>query len=183
MRAFIAVDAASSAIGKLQDEIMSVTGWSRRDVKPVEASSFHFTLIFLGEIRDSDVPMVKAKLSELEFQPFTVIYGNVGAFPNPNYARVVWLGVDPGGGQKLSALAGDVVAKMGELAFRADKPFSPHLTIFRAKSRPVRLSDMSVKYEGRTFGSDLVDKVHLKKSDMTPSGAIYSNIYTVEGKN
>jgi 2'-5' RNA ligase len=159
---------------------MSHAGWKPREVKPVELQNFHFTLIFLGEV--SDVDTIKTKMQELQFEPFTLTYKGVGAFPKPSAAKIIWLGTDPAGGQKLLGLANDVVAKMAELGFSADKPFSPHITIFRVKSAPVRIGDISAKYEGRIFGSDLVDRVHLKKSDLTPSGPVYSNIYTVEAK-
>jgi 2'-5' RNA ligase len=182
MRTFIAVDVSAGAIAKLQNEIMSAAGWSTRDVKPVEAQNFHFTLIFLGEKNDDDVGRIKDKMAQVQFEPFTLTYTGVGAFPKPASARVVWVGVDQQGGQKLAALAGEVVTKMGELGFSADKAFSPHMTILRAKGRPVKIGDISAKYQGRTFGSDLVDRVHLKKSDLMSSGPVYSNIYTVEAK-
>ena len=182
MRTFIAVDVSSAAIAKLQNEIMSASGWSPKDVKPVEASNFHFTLIFLGEKSDSDITKIKDKMAQVQFKPFTLTYADVGAFPKPTAARVVWIGTDQEGGQKLVALASDVVAKMAELGFSPDKPFSPHMTILRAKGRPVQIGDISAKYQGRTFGADLVDRVHLKKSDLSPSGPTYSNIYTVEAK-
>jgi 2'-5' RNA ligase len=182
MRTFIAVDVSTGAIARLQNEIMSAAGWSPKDVKPVEANNFHFTLIFLGEKSDSDVDKIKDKMAQVQFEPFTLTYTGVGAFPKPASARVVWVGVDQQGGQKLVALASDVAAKMAELGFSADKPFSPHLTIFRARNRPARLDDIAAKYQDRTFGSDLIDRVHLKKSDLTPSGPVYSNIYTVEAK-
>jgi 2'-5' RNA ligase len=182
MRTFIAVDVSTSAIARLQNEIISTAGWSPRDVKPVEPQNFHFTLIFLGEKSDSDIDMIKDKMAQVQFEPFTLTYTGVGAFPKPASARVIWVGVDQEGGQKLTTLASNVVAKMSDLEFSADKPFSPHMTIFRARGRPVRLEDIAAKYNGRTFGSDLVDRVHLKKSDLTPSGPVYSNIYTVEGK-
>ena len=86
------------------------------------------------------------------------------------------------GAQKLTALANDVVAKMSELGFKADKPFSAHMTFLRAKGRALRAIEISSKYQGRTFGSDLIDKVHLKKSELTQSGPIYLNVYTVEAK-
>jgi RNA 2',3'-cyclic 3'-phosphodiesterase len=183
MRTFIAVDVSSGAIAKLQNEIASAAGWSPKDVKPVETQNFHFTLIFLGEKSDADVAKIKDRMSEITFKPFTLTYTGVGAFPKASSARVVWVGVDQEGGQKLAALANDVIAKMGELGFSADKPFSPHMTIFRAKGRPVQMSDIVAKYQGRTFGSDLVDRVHLKKSDLSPSGPTYSNIYTKEAEN
>jgi RNA 2',3'-cyclic 3'-phosphodiesterase len=182
MRAFIAVDASSGAIASLQSEIMSGAGWSARDVKPVETQNFHFTLVFLGEKSDSDIARIKDKMAEMRFEPFTLNYVGVGAFPKPASARVVWIGVDPEGGQRLTELANDVITKMAELGFQTDKPFSPHLTIFRARGRPIQMSDISAKYQGRTFGSDLIDRVHLKKSDLAPSGPVYSNIYTVEAK-
>lgn len=182
MRTFIAVGASSGAITKLQNEIMSSEGWSPKDVKPVEAQNFHFTLIFLGEKSDSDVDRIKDKISEVRFEPFTLTYIAVGAFPKPASARIVWVGVDQEGGQKLAALANRVISKMVELGFSSDKPFSPHITIFRARGRPLQIGDISAKYQGRTFGSDFIDRVHLKKSYLSPSGPTYSNIYTVEAK-
>ena len=182
MRAFVAVEASSVAIAKLQKEMLSTTGWNASDVKPVEPHNFHFTLIFLGEISDHDVDSIKENFAGFQFEPFTITYTGIGAFPDPAHARVIWVGVDPAGVQKLTALANEVVAKMSKLGFKADKPFSAHLTFIRAKGRPVRASYISTKYQGITFGSDRINKVHLKKSELTQSGPIYSNVYTIEDK-
>ena len=185
MRAFIAVDISSDAIVKLQKEIISTAGWNLKDVKPVESQNFHFTLIFLGEIRDEDDDISKIKevmQKGLSFGPFTITYTGIGAFPKPAYARVIWVGVDSEGAQKLTSLANDVVSTMSQLGFKADKPFSAHMTLLRAKGRPISASNISSQYHGRTFGSDRIDKVHLKKSELTSSGPVYSNVYTVEAK-
>ena len=182
MRTFVAVEVSSNAIAKLQKEILSTTGWNARDVKPVEPHNFHFTIIFLGEISDHDVDRIKEMLSGFQFEPFTITYTGIGAFPKPAHARVVWVGVDSEGAQKLTGHANDVVAKMSELGFKADKPFSAHLTLLRSKDRPVSASYISSKYHGKTFGSDRIDKVHLKKSELTRSGPIYSIVYTAEAK-
>jgi RNA 2',3'-cyclic 3'-phosphodiesterase len=182
MRGFIAVDVLNVAIVKLQNDILSAAEWNPRDVKPVEPHNFHFTVIFLGEISDQDVGRIKEMLAGFQFEPFTITYAGIGAFPNPAHARVVWVGLDSGGAQKLTALANDIIAKMSELGFKADKPFSAHLTLLRARGRPVSTSYISSKYQGRTFGSDRIDKVHLKKSELRSSGPVYSNVYTVEAK-
>ncbi len=182
MRTFIAVDVATGAIAKLQNEIMSTAGWSLKDVKLVETQNLHFTLIFLGEKSQNDVDRIKSKMAEVQFEPFKLTYTTIGGFPKPSSARVVWIGVDQEGGEKLTALANDVIAKMVELRFQADKPFSPHMTIFRAKGRPIHIEDILSKYQDKTFGSDLIDRVHLKKSDLSPGGPAYSNIYTVDAK-
>src|ERR687895_2187347 len=170
MRAFISVDVSNVAIVELQKDILSSAGWNPRDVKPVEPHNFHFTVIFLGEISDHDVDRIKEKLAEFQFEPFTISYTGIGAFPNPAHARVVWVGVDSEGAQKLTVLANDVVAKMSELGFKPDKPFSAHITLLRAKGRPVSASYISSKYQAGTFGSNRIDKVHLKKSELTRSG-------------
>ncbi|HEX6068009.1 MAG TPA: RNA 2',3'-cyclic phosphodiesterase [Nitrososphaera sp.] len=175
MRAFVAVDVTSGAIGGLQKEMMDA--FNPKEVKPVDAHNFHFTLIFLGEISEQQVSQVKDALSAISFEPFSLTYSGVGAFPRPTNARVVWVGVDDEGSKKLEALALQVVSSLEKIGFRPDKPFSPHLTIFRAKNRHVQV-DVE-KYAGRTFGTELVDRVHLKKSDLAPSGPTYSNVYTV----
>lgn len=177
MRAFVAVDCKSAEIAKLQQEMMSSSGWSAKEVKPVAPDNFHFTLIFLGEITDAQAQKVKERLSGIKFEPFSITYTGAGAFPNASNARVVWVGVDAEGAKKLQALAEKVVLRMADGGFSQDKPFSPHLTIFRAKNRHVRMS--ASRYASMTFGTDTIDSVHLKKSDLSPSGPTYSNIYTV----
>src|ERR687893_825968 len=153
MRTFIAVDVSNIAIVKLQNDILSAAGLNPRDVKPVEPHNFHFTVIFLGEISDHNVDRIKEKLAGFQFEPFTITYTGIGAFPNPAYARVVWVGVDPEGVQELTSLANEVITKMSELGFKADRPFSAHMTFLRAKGRPVKATYISSKYQGKTFGS------------------------------
>lgn len=175
MRAFVAVDAIGTEIGQLQQEMSRA--WSSKGVKPVEAQNLHFTLIFLGEISEQQVTHVKEALSGISFERFSLTYTGVGAFPKPGNAKVVWVGVDDEGRKKLEALAAQVVASLEKIGFRPDKPFSPHLTIFRAKNRHVQVD--AQKYAGRTFGTNVIDKVYLKKSDLGPLGPTYSNVYTV----
>lgn len=175
MRAFVAVDCKSDELSKLQQEM--TPAWSPKEVKPVDARNFHFTLIFLGEISEQQVQQVQEALSGISFEPFSLTYTGVGAFPKVGNARVVWVGVDEEGEKKLEALARQVASRMQAVGFAPDKPFSPHLTIFRAKNRHVQVG--VGKYAGKTFGTDLIDRVHLKKSELAPSGPIYSNVYTV----
>lgn len=176
VRAFVAVDAAAGeGIAGLQQEMLA--GQSARDVRPVNPENFHFTLIFLGEVGEEQAVKVKEKLAQIRFEPFSMTYTGVGAFPSPGNVRVVWVGIDEQGAEKMEALARKVVAKMADVGFRPDKPFSPHLTIFRAKNRHVRVD--VARYAGRTFGTATVDRVHLKKSELSPAGPTYSNVYTV----
>lgn len=180
LRSFVAVDvSAIDPIRKVQNEISSAAGWSPRDVKPVEPQNFHFTLIFLGEVGDSDIGRVESKLSMLQFEAFDVNYSDVGAFPNAGAARIIWIGLDAESSKKLIALAGQVTSALAEIGFNPDKPFSPHLTIFRVKARhPVNIVSLGSRYRD-VIASDHIDSLHLKKSQLTPDGPIYSNVYTV----
>lgn len=184
MRAFVAADVISvTAISGLQKELASAAGWSSAKVRPVEQQNLHFTLLFLGEVSDSDIPAISQALSDIRFNSFPLRYSSIGAFPNPKEARIIWVGVDKNGGEQLTSLATLVASRLSVLGFRQDKPFSPHLTIFRVKGRrPMNLEPYTRKYDGVQVGQDTIDKVQLKKSELLPSGPKYSNVYTVEAE-
>jgi 2'-5' RNA ligase len=183
MRTFIAVDVSNkNAIVKLQQELTAVARWSPQQVKPVEKQNFHFTLVFLSEVSVHVIDKIKAKLSELQFEPIKITYTGLGGFPNSNFARVIWTGVDEEGRKKLISLAGMVILKMIDIGFRPDKPFSPHLTLFRVKIGKFKLGNIPSKYNGKIFGNDIIDKIHLKVSNLTTAGPIYSDIFTVYAK-
>jgi 2'-5' RNA ligase len=180
IRAFVALD-VSNAVGieKLQQELAHDAGWGRHEASPVKSHNLHFTIIFLGDIRLESVSKIKNKLSEVQFEPIRISFTGIGGFPNSNFVRVVWVGVDADGCKKLASLAVQVVTKMSELGFRQDKPFSPHLTIFRLKRNLKLGTELLYKYGKKNFGSYVGDNINLKRSDLTPSGPIYSNIFTV----
>ena len=180
LRAFIAVDVlAKDPIARVQTELASAAGWSPREVKPVEPQNFHFTLIFLGEISDFDASEMQSKLAALRFDSFDITYAGIGGFPRHDAARVIWIGIDREGAKLLSEIAGKVVFAVSELGYKPDKPFSPHLTIFRVKTRqPTNIARLAEKYND-PLATDSIDRVHLKKSELTPSGPVYSNVYTV----
>lgn len=182
VRAFIAVDVSNkNGIENLQQELLRSIKWSPREVKPVEKQNFHFTLIFLSTVDLDTIDKIKAKLLELQFKPIKVIYSGLGGFPSSDFARVIWIGVDEKGGKDLVSLAELVISKMAEIGFKS-KPFTPHLTIFRIKSKNLKLNTIISKYNHKTFGSDVISKIHLKKSDLTPAGPVYHDIFTVYAK-
>jgi 2'-5' RNA ligase len=178
---FIAVDVSNKEnIEKLQHRLQISAGSNTLSLKPVSKESFHFTLIFLGEVAINTVEKVKNNLSEIQFEPIKITYTGIGGFPNSNAARVIWMGVDAEGGQKLVGLAEKVRSKMEDLDFRPDKPFTPHMTLFRVKTGRLKItSKLLSEYNGMTFGSEVINKVHLKRSDLTSTGPIYTDIFTV----
>jgi RNA 2',3'-cyclic 3'-phosphodiesterase len=178
---FIAVDVSSKDnIEKLQHKLQISAGWNTLLLKPVSKQSFHFTLIFLGEVTINSVDKIKTNLSEIQFEPIELTYTGIGGFPNSNAARVIWIGVDAEGGRKLTDIAEKVRSKIKEIGFMPDKPFIPHMTLFRIKTGKLKITTkLSSEYDHISYGSDIINKVHLKRSDLTSSGPIYTDIFTV----
>ncbi|HET7149722.1 MAG TPA: RNA 2',3'-cyclic phosphodiesterase [Candidatus Nitrosopolaris sp.] len=184
IRAFVAVDVSNRlGIEKLQHELVADAGWTPEQIRPVKNQNLHFTLIFLGNIRLEIIDEIKIKMSEIQFEPIKITFTRIGGFPHPNYARVVWVGVDRNSNQQLVSLAEQVVIKLSQIGFAPEKPFTPHLTVFRVKGASLKLrTEILDKYGEKEFTSDIIDKVHLKRSDLTPSGPIYTNIFTVHSR-
>lgn len=178
MRAFIAVnldDNLRRAIAETQDALRA-TG---ADVKWVQAESMHLTLKFLGWVDDARVPeIVKAVGAALDGQaPFRLRVAGVGGFPTPTAPRVIWVGVEEGATElaELSRLVEDAVEPLG--FEREGRPFSPHVTVGRAKGPGGRQGLTAAMREAaeREFGEMQVTKVELMRSDLRPTGPVYTS--------
>jgi len=179
MRTFIAVeihnDQLLDAITKIQSDFMI-------KATPVNKQNMHFTLFFLGEVDEKAVENVKKELSSISFRPIEVKFTHTGAFPNPRFPRVVWIGVDKAASQQLIDLATQVEKKLEPLGFKSDKPFKPHLTIFRIKNKAVDISQTIEKFKAVDLGKEVITELKLKQSILTPNGPIYSDLQVVLAK-
>lgn len=178
MRTFVAIEISNpdvrNSIKQFQSEFII-------KAKPVKIENIHFTLLFLGEVLESMVPKIKEAISKIEFSSFDVIFRGVGVFPKPSFPRVIWLGTDNDGGEKLKGLAKKVEESLSPLGFHSDKPFHPHVTIFRIKNKVGNISEELMKYQGNDFGLQRVSEIKLKKSELTQNGPIYSDLHVVKG--
>ena len=147
------------------------------------AHQLHFTLKFLGEIEEGRVSDARrATAAAARRAPsFRLALEGLGAFPPRGPARVLWAGCGEGA-EELVALASAVEEAFAAAGFpREARPFSPHLTIARAKDpdagrRLVRLLE-SVPRE--PFGTVTVSSLVLYRSDLTPRGPDYSELLRV----
>lgn len=90
--------------------------------------SFHLTLKFLGEVPEDKIRDIKEKLSKIKISPFSIRTGNIGFFPNENYARVVWVGLEPIG--SIAELQKQIDNELLPI-FPREKNFHPHITLAR----------------------------------------------------
>ena len=100
--------------------------------KVVPPQNWHFTLRFLGSttaaVRDDIIARLQAATCG---QSFTVRFSELGAFPHPRRARILWLGIDEGA-ERMKQLAAIAEASARGAGFAAElKEFKPHLTLSR----------------------------------------------------
>lgn len=176
MRTFVAVEISNKdtldRIAKLQSDL-------KIKASPVGKQNMHFTLLFLGEIEEKMAENVKKALSSVSFHAIHAKFTHLGAFPNPNFPRVIWMGVDENAAEQLVKLAAQVEQKLAPLGFKPDKSFKPHLTIFRVKRKDDEIAGKIAKFENIEIGTDILAELKFKQSVLTSNGPIYSDLLVV----
>jgi 2'-5' RNA ligase len=103
----------------------------------VPAAQRHLTLHFFEELPESRVGEVLAAAGAAAsgVPSFDLVLEGVGCFPARGPAKVVWVGCGSGR-DALVALAGELSNALKSRGFARDmRPFSPHLTLARARNR------------------------------------------------
>ena len=179
MRTFVAVEIQNNTV---LDSIAKFQSDLNIKAKAVSKENMHFTLLFLGEISEEIAPKIMDALKSITFSPIQISFVGIGAFPNPRFPRVIWIGVDEIAGQNLVKLAKQVEEKLGPLGFKSDKPFKPHLTIFRIKNNVGDISKELDRLKTIQLGHDTITELKFKKSILTPSGPIYTDLQVIKAK-
>jgi len=184
-RIFVAAEIyRKNEIQKIRKDLLTYLNLENKYVKLVRPENFHFTLVFFGEVDNSSLDKIVTKISEIEFQSFEINFGTIGAFPNNNQAKVVWIGLDEKTKDAFYQLSVLVMSKLKDLDLKLEKEVEkeiiPHITLFRTKKVSLSLKLPGVKSNFSI--SDRIDTISVKKSMTTPQGPIYENIISVKGK-
>lgn len=153
-------------------------------IKWVRPEAMHLTLRFLGEIGEDEVELAGEAMQEAAAgaSPVRIEVGGYGTFPAGKKPRVIWLGLKKGGPELYSIFERLEDALQAGGLGPADKPFRPHLTLGRVKSpRGVNraLKILEELAEG-SFGDFTAGELVLFKSELHPSGAVYTPLKKVE---
>ncbi len=187
IRSFIAIELPSEIKAELTSLEERLKARRHPFVKWVDPEGIHLTLKFLGNIALATVPQIIEAITKIAqpISPFHLQIGGLGAFPGWQRPQVVWVGV---GGEvgKLTTLQRDIDAALSPLGFRPEsRSFSPHLTLGRLREqaspgdrRSFAQWAQSVKFE--TSLRFEVGALSLMKSQLTPSGAIYSQLASIK---
>lgn len=184
MRTFIAIELPDAIRGGLQREIDILrTLPGGRAVRWVSASGIHLTLKFLGEVAPSRIESIQGAMREAAAgpSPFEVSVRGLGVFPNSRRPRVVWVGVEDTSGH-LARVQSELEDRLGKLGFeREDRSFHPHLTLGRVRrgASAIESQELGETLAGVVspeIGSLSVVRLSLMRSDLRPTGAVYSRM-------
>jgi 2'-5' RNA ligase len=154
--------------------------------KWVRPEGMHLTLKFLGDVDPDRVPEIGQALLAAAgtMAPFTLNARGLGVFPGTRKARVLWMGLE-GQLDPLMALQAAVESELSRIGFAADeRPFKAHLTLARIKA-PIRLSlpePLLSKVEKDESGPFTVERICLFRSELKPTGAVYTRLAEAELK-
>jgi len=176
MRVFVAIEISSdkiNLISKFQSEI-------NINAKPIEPQNLHFTLQFLGEISEDVLEKVKTALNNVKFSIFVVNLKGIGVFPSLKFPRIIWVGTDENGGNKLIELAKKIENVLMPLGFSVDKPFKPHITVFRIKNKIEDIGKKMDEFKLTDFGTQEISEFKLKQSVLSSKGPVYLDLMEIK---
>jgi RNA 2',3'-cyclic 3'-phosphodiesterase len=198
IRTFVAIELDEElrrSLMKLQDEVkadldamMSSRGQDRAvRIQWTRPESLHLTLKFLGDIDPSQVEVIRQALTDIVAarNAFSLEVEGCGAFPDARSPRTLWVGLktspqhDP-----LLGLAAEMERALSLQGFPPEaKAFTPHLTLARIKDG-ARFVGQALQASGRIntigrVGTLRVEDVALMKSELRPTGSLYTRLFEV----
>ena len=179
VRSFIAIEIPASLRARM-DEILRTLKQTEGDVKWVRPEGIHLTLKFLGPVSEETLEKVAQAVQPVVAarDAFDLQVQGLGCFPSSRNPRVVWVGIEQGKGEA-AALQKLIEEKTADLGFPPEsRPFSPHLTLGRVRSPRgrVSLAEAIEKNKGFEVGVFRPSEVFLFRSDLKPSGAVYTKL-------
>ena len=146
--------------------------------------NIHLTLKFLGDVSATSVEILTQMLRSQadSHSAFDIHISGLGSFPSLKRPRVLFIGIQAPA--ELETLYRGIESETTRLGYESDNHgFSPHLTLGRVKQnsstddqQKIRKALEETKVD--SLGTARVDSVHLYKSDLKPSGSVYTKLFS-----
>jgi RNA 2',3'-cyclic 3'-phosphodiesterase len=179
VRCFVALDLPTA----VRQQLYEAAAPLRRlgDVRWVSPEHLHVTLKFLGESDDRVIAGMRQALEALVLPPLQLALFGLGSFPKRGAPRVVWAGLS-GEVERVRMLAGQLEDAAADLGVaRESRPFSPHVTLGRARSpRQSLMLERAIASASSTVDSAPFQgvAVTLYQSELSRFGANYTSLRT-----
>ena len=186
IRAFVAVPLEERLMPALTGALRNVRETlPGNTVKWTRPENLHLTLRFLGNIPTKAVDEIAGhlRLACANIPALTARVAGFGCFPNPDRARVLWIGVSEPTG-RLAELHGRIAAALAHYGQAEDRArFHPHLTLGRVKElRPRERRALAEKIRAcrvGELGDWRIDRVVLMRSELLPDGPRYTELTSI----
>ena len=193
IRTFIAIELNESMRAELASVQSKLKG-SGADIKWVEPENIHLTLKFLGATEKNRIDAIKNILDSTtgQIKPFNISLSSLGAFPDLNSPRVIWVGIEDenvGARHAVPLLIHTIENELSNLGFPKDnRPFLAHVTLGRARSPKNKqelkkiIDDINKRRGGQCPPPTTVNHVTLFQSALTPTGPMYHILHEAKLK-
>jgi 2'-5' RNA ligase len=180
LRAFVAIrmnQQVEDAVSALSDAIKR----PRDGIRWVPRANLHITLKFLGASVDPlRLERLTAGLHEVaqKTAPFEVAARGLGAFPNLERPRAIFVGLHS---VELGALAARTETTCAEYRFEHEnRRWNGHLTIGRLRDSHLtaKTRDTLEAANNTEFGTSKIESITLYRSHLSPQGATYEPLAT-----
>jgi 2'-5' RNA ligase len=185
IRLFIAIELSPEIQAGLQQAANSLQArLGGLPLRWVAVKNIHLTLVFLGDVVTTNVESLKDMLrsTTASQSAFELAVDGLGAFPSFRKPRVIWIAVNAP--PSLPALQYRIAQGTARLGYPAeDRPFSPHLTLGRvaktaSPEQVIKIGEVLESEKIGALGSMRVTSVNLYRSDLQPSGAVYTRLFS-----
>jgi len=193
IRTFVALELpgeVKAALSETSHKFSAELGPSARAIRWTRPESIHLTLQFLGEVPVRMQHLIKEGIARgcADQGTIDLSIGGLGVFPDLKRPRVVWVGLngDDANIQALRSLQSSVSHELSKIGFKPDKAFNPHLTLGRVREQATDEEVVGISIVvARSTDQPIVtcafrlNEVILMKSDLRPSGSVYTKLVTV----
>ena len=185
VRVFIAIELSEPVCDAIQKQTARLRQTLGNDlIRWVPTQNMHLTLKFLGDTTTSHLEFLKQMLArEANSHPqFNLQLGGLGAFPSSKRPRLLWIGINAPA--DLVSLQKSIESGTSRLGYeQEERAFSPHLSIGRVRQNIGPPEQQKIRTALDTIqlgniGIARVDSVHLYRSDLQPSGSIYTKLFS-----
>ena len=191
IRIFLAFDLPEDLKDKIYSDFSEYikSPYLKKNIKWVEKENLHFTIKFLGDVKEHKVLEIFQKIAEKakEVASFEIKIKDFGAFPNYKRPKILWLGMKMFDTQ-LKVLKKKIDLNLAKIGFVQEKrKFAPHFTIGRIKQKAdqgiVQEFLKAIETKEFEYPAFLVEKIVLYKSILHQHGPEYKKMkeFILEG--
>ncbi len=176
VRSFVAIEISQEARAQI-DHFICHAPCDLNGLKWTRPENLHLTLKFLGEMPLSALKPIAEALrgAARGILPFSYRLSGLGAFPSMADPSIVWIGVQEGS-QEIVSAAENIASCLEAFGFAPEeKKFQAHLTIARIKDAKIAREVSRWLREARFSSAHPVQVTQLVlfKSILTAQGAVY----------